>query len=88
MVNTITLDDNELIIKRYKIRSVGNRQATIETTIPREVFEREVRKKGMTLREALNELMAVWRFDGFEGLHLTFERIESLSTAQRKGEGV
>ena len=70
---TISLNDNQVIIKRYKVRQVGNQSATIETTIPKEVFEREARRNGMTLQEALSKLIAVWRFDGFEGLHLSFE---------------
>ena len=71
---TICLDDSRVIIKRYKIRPVGNQGATIETTIPREVFEREARRNGMTIHEALTTLIAVWRFDGFKGLHLSFEK--------------
>lgn len=71
---TIQLNDKQVIIKRYKIRSVGNAQATIETTIPKEVFEREARRNGMTLKEALTRLTAVWRFDGFNGLYLSFEK--------------
>jgi hypothetical protein len=77
MVNiTINLNDNHLIIKRYKIRPVGNKSATIETTIPKEAFEREARRKGLTPQEALTGLHAVWRFDGFEGLHLSFEKTD------------
>lgn len=75
MVNlTIMLDEKQVIIKRYKIRSVGNQNATIETTIPKEAFEREARINGMTTKEALTNLIAVWRFNGFNGLHLSFEK--------------
>ena len=70
---TIQLSDRNLIIKRYKIRPVGKQRASIETTIPREVFEREARRHNMTDKEALNKLLAVWRFDNFHGLHLSFE---------------
>lgn len=50
---TIQLSDEKVIIKRYKLRSVGNQKASIETTIPREAFEREARRCGMTTQEAL-----------------------------------
>jgi hypothetical protein len=72
--HTITLNDEKVIIKRYKVRSAGNQSASIETTIPREAFEREARQQGLTPRQALTELIAVWRFDSFKGLHLSFER--------------
>ena len=72
--HTIKLNDEEVIIKRYKIRATGNRNASIETTIPREAFEREARRQGMTIEEAVNQLTAVWRFNSFQGLHLSFER--------------
>ena len=71
---TIQLSDEKVIIKRYKVRSVGNQKASIETTIPREAFEREARRCGMTMEEALSNLMAVWRFNSFKGLHLSFEK--------------
>jgi hypothetical protein len=73
---TITLSDEKVIMRRYKIRSVGNQQASIETTIPREAFEREARRCGMTTQQALNDLVAVWRFNSFKGLHLSFEKKE------------
>jgi hypothetical protein len=71
---TIELSDEKVIIKRYKIRPVGNQSASIETTIPREAFEREARRCGMTIDEAIRNLTAVWRFNSFRGLHLSFEK--------------
>jgi hypothetical protein len=73
---TITLNDGKVIMRRYKIRSVGNQNASIETTIPKEAFEREARKLGITAQEALTQLVAVWRFNSFKGLHLSFEKRE------------
>ena len=75
MVNKhFKLSDEEVIIKRYKIRATGNQNASIETTIPREAFEREARRHNMTIEEALTNLTAVWRFNSFHGLHLSFEK--------------
>ena len=70
---TIKLSDEEVIIKRYKIRTTGNQNASVETTIPREAFEREARRLGYKPEEAVEELEAVWRFNNFRGLHLSFE---------------
>lgn len=65
------------LIKRYKIRSTGRARSSLETTIPREVFEREVRKRGLTIEEGLESLEAVWYYNGFSGLFLTFEEVET-----------
>lgn len=70
----IELNDGEVIIKRYKIRATGNQNASIETTIPREAFEREARRLGLTVEKAVRNLTAVWRFNSFRGLHLSFEK--------------
>lgn len=69
----IEIKDENVIIKRYKVRSTGKNGATLETTLPREVFEREARRQGLTIEEALEKLDAVWRFNDFRGLHLSFE---------------
>jgi len=69
----IELNDAELIIKRYSIRRTGRKGSSLETTIPREVFEREARRQGLNSEEAIKKLNAVWRFNSFQGLHLSFE---------------
>ena len=70
---SICLDDKHVIIKTYRIRPTGKNGATLETSIPREVFEREARMQGLTVQEALEKLLAVWRYNSFRGLHLDFE---------------
>lgn len=69
----ILINDENVLMKRYKIRATGNQTASIETTIPKEAFEREARRQGMTIKEALEKLTAVWRYNSFRGLHLSFE---------------
>jgi hypothetical protein len=54
----------------------GKEGRTVETSIPREVFEREARRHGLTFAEALDKLAAVWRYDSFAGLFLCFEPVE------------
>jgi hypothetical protein len=74
---TIKLEDENLFIKIYKLRATGNQTASIETTIPKEAFEREARRQGMTIKEALEKLRAVWRYNSFRGLHLSFEEMST-----------
>ena len=69
----IRLDDENLIEKRYNLRKTGREGRSIETTIPREVLAREAKRLGLTVEEALHQLDAVWRYDSFRGLLLTFE---------------
>jgi len=71
---TIDLNDKNVIIKTYKIRKTGRHGATIETSIPKEVFEREARRLGLTFEDAIEKLVAVWRYNSFHGLHLSFEQ--------------
>jgi len=73
MAETIQLSDQDVIVKRYKIRLTGRFGSSIETTVPKEVFEREARRLGLTVEEALEKLNAVWRYNSFKGLYLTFE---------------
>jgi hypothetical protein len=70
---TLDLNDRNLILKRYRIRVTGKNGRTVETSVPREVFEREVRRNGLSLNEGLQKLEAVWRYNSFHGLYLTFE---------------
>lgn len=62
-----------VIIRRYKVRVTGSRGRTIQTSIPREVFERECRGLSITVEEGLRQLQAVWHYDSFCGLYLSFE---------------
>jgi len=86
MEDQIIIDEKEVIIKRYRIRLTGKDGATLETSIPREVFEREARRLGLTVEEALKKLVAVWRYNSFRGLHLSFEPAEPAKEEENKNE--
>ena len=83
MKDEIEIDDKKVIIKRYKIRSTGKQGSTLETSIPREAFEREARRLGLTVEKALKKLEAVWRYNSFRGLHLSFEPKEKASPQKK-----
>ena len=70
------LETIDVLKKRYRVRKTGKDGRSLETTLPREVFEREARRRGYSLDEALERLVAVWHYDSFEGLLLLFEEIE------------
>jgi hypothetical protein len=69
----IELNDKELFIKSYRVRRPAQNRHSIQTTVPIEAFEREARRHKMTFEEALEKLEAVWRYNKFRGLHLSFE---------------
>lgn len=71
--HVIKLKDEELFIKSYKVRRSAKDRHSIQTTVPIEAFEREARRHKMSFEEALKKLEAVWRFNNFHGLHLSFE---------------
>lgn len=75
----IKLNDENVYIKRYKIRQTGKAGSTLETSIPKEAFEREARRRKMTIPEAVEVLEAVWRYNNFHGLHLSFEKKDDQS---------
>lgn len=70
----ICLDEGKVYIKRYKVRKSGRDGRTLETSIPRLTFEREARRRGLSIEKALEALEAVWRFNDFDGLYLNFEK--------------
>lgn len=74
MGTKIRLKDEQVIIRKYKVRRTGKGKKTLETSIPREAFDREARKLGLLPEKAIDMLDAVWRYNSFDGLHLSFER--------------
>jgi len=72
-LETIAIDDTKTIVKKYKLRTAGAQNATIEITLPKEAVEREARRLGISEEEAGQKLLGVWRYNSFRGLHLDFE---------------
>jgi len=68
----ITITDRSALKRRYKLRRTGRQWLSWETTIPREVIEREARRLGIPLAEFDKYFEAEWLFDNFAGLHLVF----------------
>lgn len=72
-MSKIVLDDKEVITRKYKLRTAGAQNATIEITLPKDAVEREARRLGVSEEEAVKKLVGVWRYNSFQGLHLIFE---------------
>lgn len=72
-MSKIEVDDREVITKKYKLRTAGAQNATIEITLPKDAVEREARRLGISEEEAAEKLVGVWRYNSFRGLHLIFE---------------
>jgi hypothetical protein len=68
----IIIKKQDSLRKRYKLRKTGRNWLSWETTIPREVVEREAQKMGIPLSEFQNQFEAEWLFDNFDGIHLIF----------------
>lgn len=66
----IVVTEKDALKKRYKLRRTGRQWLSWETTIPREVIEREARRLGIPLDEFEKRFEAEWLFDNFRGLHL------------------
>jgi hypothetical protein len=72
-MNKKHLRDENILKKSYKVRVQGAKRRSIVITIPREFFEREVRRLGLTFEEAIETLRAVWRYNSSSELRLSFE---------------
>lgn len=57
----------------YKIRAIGEDGLNIVVSIPREVIDREARKRHLSIDEFIQKFRAVATYNGFEGIHYTFE---------------
>ena len=62
--------------KRYRMRALGEGGLNIVVSIPRMVIEREAEKRGLTIREFLEQFKTVAEFDSFDGVLYTFEEIK------------
>jgi hypothetical protein len=84
----ITIREGEVLKRTYQVRKTGRRGKSLETTIPREVFDREARRLGLSPEDAVSKVNAVWFFDGFEGLYLFFQLKERLDGAIAQQENI
>jgi hypothetical protein len=70
-------DNIDAYRKTYKLRlSAGRGKNCIEVTFPFDVVDKEARKRGLSLKEFLEQYQAVANYNGFDGVLYQFERIE------------
>ena len=70
VMKKIVVENKGALRRRYRLRRTGRRWLSWETTIPREVIEREARRLGIPLTEFEKRFEVEWLFDNFAGLHL------------------
>jgi len=75
----LSIDRKKALRRHYALRRTGEGGKSIETTIPREVVEREARRRGLGVDEFLNEYVAEVLYDDFQGVIVTFAKREELS---------
>jgi len=61
------------------MRATGAEGRTIEVSLPKEVVEREARKRGLTIPEFIKRFRAVAHYNAFDGVLYVFEPVSSLS---------
>jgi len=75
MGERLSINKEKALRRRYVLRKTGNGRS-FETTIPREVVEREARGKGLEIDEFLEEYVAEVLYGDFHGVHITFTKGE------------
>jgi len=66
--------EEALYRKTYKIRQISDEMLVYELTLPRIVVEREARKHNLSVKDFLEQFVAVAQFNSIEGVHYVFER--------------
>lgn len=59
-------------IKTYKMQAVGALGSTIRTSVPREIVEREARRKNLTIKQFIKDYLVSWLYNGFDGAWARF----------------
>ena len=66
--------------KTYRMQITGFGE-TVRTSVPKEVVEREAKRREMTVKEFIKNFRLVWLYNGFDGAWARFASIEA------KGDG-
>lgn len=62
--------------RTYKMRTLGEDGLNIVVSIPRLVIEREARRHDLSVDEFIKQYRAVALYDGFDGIHYSFEPVD------------
>lgn len=74
----IEYDPKDAIKRTYRLRTTGREGTALETTIPREVVEREARRHSLSVDEFIDQFEVEWAYNSFSGMHLTFIKKEEM----------
>jgi len=59
-------------IKTYRMQATGAGGDTVRTSVPKQVVEREARRRDMTIQEFVKHFKVQWLYNGFEGAWARF----------------
>ncbi len=67
------MEEKDSYRKIYKMRSLGQNGLNTVVSIPPEVIEREARKRGLTIKQFVEQYRVVAEYNGFEGIRYNFQ---------------
>ena len=67
------MEDKDTYRKIYKMRITGQDGMNTVVSIPPEVIGKEARKRGLTIKEFVEQFRVVAEYNGFEGIHYNFQ---------------
>jgi len=77
MSDSVTIDLQSALTKNYNIRFNG--PYILETTLPKDVLEREARVQGMSLSEYVRSFELIWHYGSFPGMYVEFRRKDKVA---------
>ena len=86
-MSELVLNLEKALRRKYRLRrnSRPGRVGCVQVVIPREVCERAARQHAISLEQFVEQFIAVWHFDGFEGLYLEFMERAAKASASPGG---
>ncbi|MFA5186383.1 MAG: hypothetical protein WC551_07910 [Patescibacteria group bacterium] len=69
---SITIDLQTSLTKNYNMRYNG--PYILETTLPKDVLEREARVQGVSLSDFVRSFELIWYYGSFPGMYVEFRR--------------
>ena len=70
------LKETDAYIKVFRMQATGADGETVRVSVPREVVEKEARRRGMEIKEFAKKFRIQWLFNSIEGAWAKFIPIE------------
>jgi len=66
------LKETEAYVKVFRMQATGADGDTVRVSVPREVVEKEARRRGMDIKDFVKHFRVQWLFNGIEGAWARF----------------